>query len=160
MFVAEVRADESDYRYQPVQRIDEAGGAPELQGHRSGQDDPEAEIQSEPVSRPDHRQGAQERHRHAQIALPSGAMTDSLSCDRPQATTRRSKRTERNWRVLPILSVALLALPARAVLALPDLVPTVLTPPASAVAGGPLISVSYTVTNQGDATANPSWRER
>src|SRR5262245_4435582 len=51
-------------------------------------------------------------------------------------------------------------LPAHSALALPDLVPTALTPPASAVAGGSAISVSYTVTNQGDGTASPSWRER
>src|SRR5262245_61978663 len=51
-------------------------------------------------------------------------------------------------------------LPAHSALALPDLVPTALTPPASAVAGGSAISVSYTVSNQGDGTASPSWRER
>src|SRR6266404_4300318 len=47
----------------------------------------------------------------------------------------------------------------RAALGSPDLVPTALTPPASAVAGQS-ISITWTVTNQGGDPANPNWWDR
>jgi len=65
-----------------------------------------------------------------------------------------------NWRALrTALTIAGIALQARGAQALPDLVPTVLSPPPSAVAGQSIL-ISWTVTNQGADPANPNWWDR
>ena len=43
--------------------------------------------------------------------------------------------------------------------ALPDLVPTALTPAGTLIAGQS-VNISFTIANQGDATANPIWSDR
>ena len=49
---------------------------------------------------------------------------------------------------------------ARDASALADLVPTVVTPASLILKVGETVSISFTVENQGDATASPNWTRR
>ena len=75
------------------------------------------------------------------------------------ASSAGYSRDIRVWLInATIVAAAFSGLSASRASALADLTPTALTPPASGVAGQS-ISVTWTVANQGDVSANPSWRD-
>src|SRR5438477_84448 len=73
-------------------------------------------------------------------------------------TRRRPRHYALRMKTLWALNLIVVLFAAGEAAAAPDLTPTVLTPPASTVAGQ-AASVTWTVANQGDGTATPNWRD-
>src|SRR5262245_38574570 len=92
-------------------------------------------------------------------SLPPGRFASSAEKGTRMTSRASDGRDVRVWLILATIVAAALAAfsPSRA-LAVADLPPPKLTPPASSVAGESC-SVTFTITNQGDVSANPTWRD-